>query len=44
MPGARITSGERASLRTIETEDIPFLQRSSADPEIRIPMGNPVRN
>jgi RimJ/RimL family protein N-acetyltransferase len=44
MPGARIASGERVTLRTVESEDVPFLQRASADPEIRYPLGNPVRN
>jgi RimJ/RimL family protein N-acetyltransferase len=44
MPGARITSGERVTLRTCEQEDIPFLQRASANPEIRYPLGNPLRN
>ncbi|KAB1192711.1 GNAT family N-acetyltransferase [Haloferax sp. MBLA0076] len=44
MPGARITSGERITLRTAETEDIPFLQRGGATPEIRFPLGNPVMN
>ncbi len=43
MPGARITSGERVTLRTVESEDVPFVQRASADPEIRYPLGNPVR-
>ncbi|RBI64602.1 N-acetyltransferase [halophilic archaeon] len=44
MPGARITSGERVTLRTVESEDVPFLQRASANPEIRYPLGNPLRN
>lgn len=44
MPGARITSGERVTLRTVETEDIPFLQRGCANPELRYPLGNPLRN
>ncbi|WP_135533421.1 GNAT family N-acetyltransferase [Halostella pelagica] len=44
MPGARVTSGERVTLRTIEREDIPFHQRAFANPEIRYPTGNPVRN
>ena len=43
MPGARVTSGERVTLRTVESEDVPFLQRS-VEPEIRYPLGNPVRN
>lgn len=44
MPGARVASGERVTLRTAETEDIPFLQRASANPEIRHPLGTPLRN
>lgn len=44
MPGARIMSGERLTLRTVESEDIPFLQRASANPEIRYSLGTPVRN
>ncbi|WP_440006622.1 GNAT family N-acetyltransferase [Halomicrococcus sp. SG-WS-1] len=44
MPGARITSGERVTLRTVESEDVSFLQRASANPEIRYPLGNPLRN
>jgi len=43
MPGARVTSGERVTLRTVEEEDIPFVQRS-VEPEVRYPLGNPVRN
>lgn len=42
MPGARVTSTERITIRTVEQEDIPFLQRASANPEIRYPLGNPV--
>ncbi len=44
MPGARITGGERVTLRTVEQEDISFLQRASANPEIRYPLGTPLRN
>lgn len=44
MPGARVAAGDRVTLRTFESEDVPFVQRSSADPEIRHPLGNPVRN
>jgi ribosomal-protein-alanine N-acetyltransferase len=44
MPGARIKSGERVTLRTFEREDLPFNQRASANPEIRYPIGNPLRN
>jgi ribosomal-protein-alanine N-acetyltransferase len=39
MPGARIQSGERVTLRTLEHEDIPFIQRASANPELRTPLG-----
>ncbi|PCR89722.1 GNAT family N-acetyltransferase [Natrinema ejinorense] len=44
MPGARITNGPRVTLRTVEREDIGFLQRASANPELRYPLGTPVRN
>ena len=44
MPGARVERGERVTLRTVESEDVPFLQRASANPAIRYPIGNPVRN
>lgn len=44
MPGARITSGDRVTLRTVESEDIPFLQRGSVNPEIRYSLGTPLRN
>ncbi|NHN48458.1 GNAT family N-acetyltransferase [Halostella sp. JP-L12] len=44
MPGARVASGERVTLRTAEQEDVPFLQRGCTDPEIRYPLGTPVRN
>lgn len=42
MPGARIRSGERVTLRAVEREDIPFIQRAFTDPEIRYPIGNPL--
>lgn len=44
MPGARIASGERVTLRTAEEEDLPFLQRSFTNPELRYPLGSPLRN
>lgn len=44
MPGPRIKQGERVTLRTLESEDVPFLQRASANEEVRYPMGNPLRN
>jgi ribosomal-protein-alanine N-acetyltransferase len=43
MPGARVASGERVMLRTVEEEDIPFVQRSVV-PEVRYSLGNPVRS
>ncbi|MCU4802252.1 GNAT family N-acetyltransferase [Halobacteria archaeon HArc-gm2] len=42
MPGARVASGERVTLRTVESEDVPFLQRGN-EPELRYPLGTPVR-
>lgn len=44
MPGARVASGVRVTLRTVEEEDVPFLQRAGANPEIRYPLGNPLMN
>ena len=44
MPGARITEGERITLRTLEKEDLPFLQWAYANPEIRYPLGTPLKN
>lgn len=41
MPGARVASGERVTLRTTEREDVPFLQRSFTNPGLRYPLGNP---
>ncbi|WP_338727379.1 GNAT family protein [Haladaptatus sp. DJG-WS-42] len=44
MPGARVASGERVTLRTAEAEDIPFLQRAGANPELRYSLGHKVKN
>jgi ribosomal-protein-alanine N-acetyltransferase len=44
MPGARVLEGERVTLRTVEQEDVPFVQRTFANPDIRYPTGNPVRS
>lgn len=44
MPGARIENGERITLRTLEHEDIPFVQRAYANPEIRYPGGIPLQD
>lgn len=40
MPGPVVLSGERVTLRTVERDDAEFLQRSSADPEVRVPLGS----
>lgn len=40
MPGPAVLPGERVTLRTVERDDAEFLQRASAEPEIRIPLGN----
>jgi RimJ/RimL family protein N-acetyltransferase len=42
MPGARITQGERVTLRTPEPEDVAFYQRSRTNAEIRVPLGSPL--
>lgn len=44
MPGARIANGDHVTLRTIEEEDIPFLQRHTANRELRVPLVNQIRN
>jgi ribosomal-protein-alanine N-acetyltransferase len=44
MPGARIADGDTVTLRTVEAEDVAFLQRASANPEIRYPLGTPLRH
>lgn len=44
MPGARIKTGERVTLRTVEREDVPFLQRGTANPELRYPLGSRLMN
>lgn len=43
MPGARIREGPRVTLRTVEREDVGFLQRGSTNPELRYPLGSPLR-
>lgn len=43
MPGARIDGDERITLRTVEEEDVPFVQREATNPKIRYPMGKPLR-
>lgn len=44
MPGACVVRGERVTLRTLEREDHAFVQRAYANPELRYPLGTPVRN
>ena len=44
MPGAVVSEGERVTLRTVEEEDRAFCQRASANPDIRVPIGNPLRS
>jgi hypothetical protein len=44
MPGARVASGERVTLRTAEEEDAAFLQRAHANPELRYPLGWDVKS
>ncbi len=44
MPGPRITAGERVTLRTLENEDLPFLQQAYTNPELRYPLGTPLKN
>jgi RimJ/RimL family protein N-acetyltransferase len=42
MPGPRVRTGERVTLRTVESVDVPFLHRGVTNPEIRRPMGSRV--
>jgi ribosomal-protein-alanine N-acetyltransferase len=44
MPGARVASDDRVTLRTAEEEDVPFLQRAHANPELRHMLGWDVKN
>ncbi|WP_254537444.1 GNAT family N-acetyltransferase [Halomarina litorea] len=44
MPGARVTRGERVALRTLERGDLSFVQRACTDPDLRYPLGTPVKN
>lgn len=44
MPGARVAAADRVSLRTAEEEDVGFLQRAHADPDLRYPLGWDVRS
>ena len=39
MPGARIENGKRVALRTVEKEDVSFLQRAYTNPELRYSLG-----
>ncbi len=44
MPGARVTSGDRVTLRTTEPEDAGFLQRGRTNPSVRYPLGSRVQS
>jgi RimJ/RimL family protein N-acetyltransferase len=44
MPGPRIAKGDRVTLRTVEREDVPFLQRGRTNPELRYSLGNSPTN
>lgn len=44
MPGALVTAGDGVVLRTRESEDLPFCQRNFANPELRYPLGQPIRS
>ncbi|MFC3478590.1 GNAT family N-acetyltransferase [Halobacterium litoreum] len=39
MPGTLVTEGDDVVFRTVESEDAPLVQRSSADPRIRYSYG-----
>lgn len=44
MPGARIGRGDRIALRTVEREDLPFLSRANANPDLRYGLGWDTKN
>lgn len=43
MPGARVQQGDRVALRTVENEDVPFLQRGFTNPALRYPLGSSLK-
>lgn len=44
MPGAIVARNEEVTFRTVEEEDLGFVQRGTANPEIRIPLGSRLRS
>ncbi|SIQ88946.1 Protein N-acetyltransferase, RimJ/RimL family [Haladaptatus litoreus] len=44
MPGAATQSSDRITLRTVEKEDVQFVQRAMANSELRYPIGNRLVN
>jgi ribosomal-protein-alanine N-acetyltransferase len=40
MPGALLAAADGVALRTFEREDVPFVQRANANPELRVPIGS----
>ncbi|SDM80058.1 Protein N-acetyltransferase, RimJ/RimL family [Halogranum gelatinilyticum] len=40
MADTTVVSSERVSLRPVERDDAEFMQRSTTDPEIRVPLGS----
>ena len=43
MPGPLVQRGEQVTLRTVEEQDVSFLQRAYTNPEIRYPLGTPLK-
>jgi RimJ/RimL family protein N-acetyltransferase len=43
MPGPRVASGDTVTLRTLERDDLQFLQRVSTNPDLRYTVGAPLR-
>lgn len=43
MPGSRIAIDGDVTLRSAEEEDLAFLQRAFTNPDIRYPLGSPLR-
>lgn len=43
MPGARVQQGDRVTLRTVEDEDVQFLQRGFTNSALRYPLGSSLK-
>jgi len=43
MPGPIVEATDRVALRTLESEDIEFLQQAYTNPAVRYPLGAPIK-